>query len=106
MIQFYAEGKGYRATIEEIIPGGQEAVDVGLKRDGKRIAVEVSVTTRVKHEMNNTRKCLEANYGQIVVLFLEERKMTEFQGLIQESFPKEDQLRISLGLAYDFCSFF
>ncbi len=61
VIQFYAESKGCRATIEETIPCGLEAVYVGLERDGKRIAVEVSVTTGVKHEINNTRKCLEAS---------------------------------------------
>ena len=106
VIQFYAKGKGYHANIEEMIPGGQEAVDVGLEQDGKRIAVEVSITTGVKHEINNTSKCLEAGYGQIVALFLDESKMADFQSLIKETFTEEEQLRISVGLTYVFCSFF
>lgn len=105
-IKFYAEGKGYRAAIEEPIPEGKETVDLGLERDGIKIAVEVSITTGIEHEAGNAAKCLNAGYGKVVALFLEEAKLEEFQNYIKGAFLEGDRQKILSGLVYDFCRFF
>ncbi|MHB8172961.1 MAG: type IV secretory system conjugative DNA transfer family protein [Nitrospirota bacterium] len=105
VIQFHAEGEGYRAVIEEQIPDSLEAVDVGLVLDGTRFAVEVSVTTNLNQEINNIRKCLQAGYDKVIVLFLEENKTGEFQDLTRKVLTDEERSRISVGLVYDFCRF-
>jgi hypothetical protein len=45
-----AEEGGYRAIIEEALPDGSSSVDVGLERDGKKTACQVSVTTTPEQE--------------------------------------------------------
>ncbi|MCL4873534.1 hypothetical protein KJ039_05590 [bacterium] len=106
VIKSYAEGKGYLAAIEELIPDGKETVDLGLERDGIRIAVEVSITTGIEHEAGNAAKCLNAGYGQVVALFLEEAKLEEFQIYIGKALPEIDSPKVLSGLVYDFCRFF
>lgn len=79
-LQFFikrmAEEKGFRATVEEQIPGGSESVDVGLERDGIKIACEISLTTNPVHECANIRKCLTAGYDK-VILCAPEKKVLE-----------------------------
>lgn len=102
-IKSYAENKGYQAAIEEPIPEGKETVDLGLERDGIRIAVEVSITTGIEHEAGNAAKCLNAGYGKVVALFLEEAKLEEFQNHIGKVLSDESRQKVLSGLAYDFC---
>lgn len=102
VIKFHAEGNGYRATIEESIPESREAVDVGLEREGKRLAVEISVTTNWNDEVGNIRKCLQARYDQVVILFLDENKTGEFRNIIGKIFTEAERLRVSAVLVYDF----
>jgi hypothetical protein len=105
VISTHVESFGYAASIEEPIPGGKEAVDIGLLKDGQRTAIEVSVTTPVDHEIGNAGKCLKAGFGRVIILFLEESKVNEFESLVKETLTKEELARIKAGLAYDFCRF-
>ncbi|WKZ32783.1 MAG: hypothetical protein QY316_12885 [Thermodesulfobacteriota bacterium] len=105
VIKSYAEGKGYRAAIEEPTLDGKETVDIGLERDGTRIAVEVSITTGIEHEAGNAAKCLNAGYGKVVALFLEEAKLEEFRSHIGKVLSEESRQKVLSGLAYDFCRF-
>ncbi len=100
-----AEGEGWHAVIEEPIPGSTESVDLGLIKAGKRLAVEISVTTKAKQESSNVRKCLESGYDHVILLFIDETKLTQFQNLLKDFFTQEEQSKISAGLVYDFCSF-
>ena len=103
VIKFHAEAKGYSAVIEEPIPGGKETVDIGLERDGKRLAVEISITTRPDHEIGNVKKCLDAGYAQVMALFLDEDKLAEFQALCKPVLTDEERLRVSAGHLAGFC---
>lgn len=105
VIKSYAEGKGYQAAIEEPTLEGKETVDLGLERDGIRIAVEVSITTGIEHEAGNTAKCLNAGYAKVVTLFLEEAKLEEFRNHIGKVLSEENRQRVLSGLVYDFCRF-
>lgn len=74
-------------------------------KNGRWLAVEISVTTKAKQELSNTRKCLEAGYDQVIILFLDETKLEDFQNLLRDFLTLEEQLKISAGLVYDFSRF-
>lgn len=105
VIRFHAEGKGYTATIEEPIPGSRESADIGLQREGERIAVEISVTTSVDQELANVTKCLRAGFGRIIVLMLDDAKVRELTARVQTAISDEDHSRVAIGLVHDFCRF-
>ncbi|HUI28927.1 MAG TPA: type IV secretion system DNA-binding domain-containing protein [Candidatus Acidoferrales bacterium] len=75
LIKLTAEDWGYSATIEEPTPDGKGRVDVGLEREGKKIAFEVCVTTDEVHELKNIKKCLAAGYDKVVVVAHHERNL-------------------------------
>jgi len=66
-IKKMAEDNGYKAQLEIKTPDGNGQVDVLLEKDGRTIAVEISVSTSAEWELHNIRKCLAANYGQVFV---------------------------------------
>ncbi len=106
VIGLHAESTGYVAVIEELIPGTKESVDIGLRKDGNRLAVEISVTNRAEYELSNAIKCIGAEYSKLIFLFLDENKLKVFEELIRGHFTEEDLSKISIGLLYDFCRFF
>ncbi len=66
-IKRMAESRGYKASIEEMIPDGKGRVDVSLEKAGKKIACEISVTTGDEWEAHNVEKCLSAGYDEVIV---------------------------------------
>jgi Type IV secretion-system coupling protein DNA-binding domain len=66
LIKKMAESKGYISTIEATLPDGTGLVDVLLAKEGKQVAVEVSVTTDASWELHNIEKCLNAGYDTVV----------------------------------------
>ena len=106
IIRMHAEGNGYQASIEESVSDTNETVDLGLHKDGKKIAIEISITTPAEHEVNNNiTKCLKAGYHKIIVLALDESKMTEIQEYIKTVLSQDEQSIVTSGLVYDFYSF-
>lgn len=69
-----AEERGFRAVIEGRAGPGQ--ADVALEREGKRVAVEISVTTDPEHEIENLKKCLAAGFASVIFVS-PERKTRE-----------------------------
>lgn len=55
-------------SLEEEILGGHGYVDVMLEKGVTRIACEISVTTRVLHELGNLTKCLSVDFSHVVFL--------------------------------------
>lgn len=105
VIRFHAEGKGYRATIEEPIPGSRESVDLGLERGSERIAIEISVTTSAEQELGNVTKCLRAGFGRLIVLMLDEAKAQELTARVENAIPGVDRPKVTIGLVHEFCRF-
>ncbi|MDA8088366.1 MAG: hypothetical protein M0Z75_16920 [Nitrospiraceae bacterium] len=105
VVKRYAEAKGYNAVIEESIPESNETVDLSFKKQDKRIAIEISISNKAEREIDNARKCLDAGFDQITVLFLREDKMLEFADRSLQSFSDEERARISTGLLSEFCRF-
>jgi hypothetical protein len=71
LIQRLAGERGFRATIEEPIKGGQ--VDVALRRDQISVACQVSVTTDVPHELESVRKCIASGFAHVWIVASEKR---------------------------------
>lgn len=67
-IYYIAVARGYTATIEMILPDGSGQIDVLLAKDGKSIAIEISVTTDPEWEKHNIAKCIRAGYSEVVSL--------------------------------------
>jgi hypothetical protein len=84
LIKRMAESRGYKATLEEPTPDGKGRVDVGLLRNGKRIACEISVTTTEAWETHNIEKCLAAGYESVIVCSTDKRNLERINNLAKE----------------------
>lgn len=76
LIKTTAESVGFRATLEYQTPD-KGSVDVFLERAGLQIACEISVTTRVEHEVGNILKCVAAGYPEIALISSETKRLEE-----------------------------
>jgi hypothetical protein len=86
LIKRMAESRGYVASIEQPTPDGKGRVDVALERNGKKIAVEVCVTTPKEWEMQNIRKCIAAGYDVIVECSKDKQVLENLRVKVQEEF--------------------
>jgi hypothetical protein len=84
LIKKMAEEKGYKAVIEQPTPDGLGRIDVGLDRNGKKIACEISVTTDSEHELSNIEKCLRAGYEKVILCSPEKRTLEKIRELVME----------------------
>lgn len=89
LIKKMAEQHGYRSVIEKPTPAGGR-VDVALEREGKKIAVEISVTTGGVQELHNVEKCLKGGYVTIIVCSPERRNLETIRRLVTEKLQQTD----------------
>ncbi len=82
LIKRMAEEKGYKATVEESIPDGR--VDVGLLKNGKKIACEISVTNAPDNELGNIEKCLKAGYDKVLMCAQDKKHLEKIRTLVME----------------------
>lgn len=66
-VRALATQRNFKATIEEVTENGGR-VDIGLRRDKVRIAIEISVTNTLDYEVQNIVKCLKAGYNKIYMV--------------------------------------
>ncbi|MEN9582476.1 MAG: hypothetical protein RL641_430 [Candidatus Parcubacteria bacterium] len=88
LIKRMAESRGYKAVIEEPTPDGAGRVDVGLFRNNKKIACEISVTTTHTWETHNIEKCLAAGYETVIVCSNDKKNLDRIQALAKEKLSK------------------
>jgi hypothetical protein len=88
LIKRLAEEKGYKATIEEPIPDGR--VDIGLQKNGKKIACEISVTNTPEHECANIEKCLTAGYATVIMCSQDKKHLQKIKNFVAEKLAKSD----------------
>lgn len=96
LIKRWGEEKGFRAVVEEAIPGGKESVDIALYRGGLKIACEVSVTTPLEYEVGNVQKCLAAGYGTVVLVSLKKTRLGKLDKLLSETLSPAERERVRL----------
>lgn len=98
MLKEQAELFGWAGVIEKRIGKSLESVDLVLKRDDIKIAVEISDTSRVDYEISNIRKCLEAGYDYVVAVSSDEKFLTKLKTEVKKSFTFKERERIRFSL--------
>jgi len=96
LIKRMAEEKGYRAIIEQPLPDGSGSVDVGLEKDGHKVACEISVTTGEAQELKNIEKCLVAGYEQVILCSPEKKTLEKVKALLAEKYEESEKEKILL----------
>jgi hypothetical protein len=94
LIKKLAEERGFRAVIEEKVPGG--FVDIALYRDALKIACEISITTDTAHEVQNIQKCLTAGFTQVVFLSASKAMRERVVANIRNEYPDAPVIAIDL----------
>lgn len=90
LIKKIAEDKGYKATIELPILGGSGKVDIGLERNGRKIACEISITTSGEQELKNIQKCLSADFEKIVFCSPDQKTLESVKTLTEQKLSLPD----------------
>ena len=88
-IKRMAEQRGFKATIEEPTSDKQGRVDVGLERNGERIACEITVTTKDDHEIKNIEKCFRSGFQKVLLCVPDKIRIEELQKLITGQFDQK-----------------
>jgi len=65
-----------------------------LRKDGIRAAVEISSTTKPKHEIQNIKKCLEAGYDYILAVSSDDKRLSLLKTEVKKSFAFKERERI------------
>jgi hypothetical protein len=93
LIKQWAEGMGFRATIEEKVLGCK-GVDVGLRKGATSIACEICITTEDLHELGNVRKGLAAGYQHVAVLSPDARRLAKLRSVIEPDLTASERDRV------------
>lgn len=95
MLKEQAEAFGWKAKIEEKIPRSPESVDIGLKKNDLKVAVEISATSKPDQEIENLRKCLEAGYDYVISVSSDEKQVSLIKQEAKRifSFKERERLR-------------
>jgi len=94
LIKRMSESRGYKAIIEEPTSDGKGRVDVHLDRNGKKIAVEVCVTTEIDWEIHNIEKCLQSGYDLVVECSNDKKTLHALKKKIEGVFKDELKKKI------------
>ncbi|SDP80718.1 type IV secretory system conjugative DNA transfer family protein [Desulforhopalus singaporensis] len=106
LIKHVAQEKGFKAITEQAVFDGAGSVDVSLEGEGRKFAVEISVSTDSTWEMQNVSKCLSAGYDQLILLASENKQLDKLRRAVTSAFPAEvKENRIIFLLPDSFISF-
>jgi excisionase family DNA binding protein len=98
MLKEQAELFGWQGFIEKRIGKSLESVDLVLKRDDIKVAVEISDTSKIDYEITNIRKCLEAGYDYVVAVSSDEEFLNQIKTAVKKSFSFKERERIRFSL--------
>lgn len=93
-IKQWAEGMGWRASVEAPVTGGTGSVDVLLTKGAVSVACEISVTTSPEHEMCNLGKCLVAGYTHVVSVSADAKKAALIRDAAREKLSEGEFARV------------
>jgi len=106
LIKRLAEQRGYKAVIEEATNDKLGRVDVGLERDGEKIACEISVTTNDDHEIKNIEKCFQSGYNKVLFCSPEKKRLEAIKKLVTEKLELKFSSNVFLFLPDEIILFF
>lgn len=104
VIKQYAEGLGFKASIEGPV-GGSRGVDVALSRGAVTVACEICITTEPEHELGNVRKCLAGGYVHVVVVSVEDRRLEKLRTAIEPQLTDVERSRLHYFLPEELFAF-
>lgn len=93
-IKQWAEGMGWRASVEAAVPGGPGSVDVLLSKGAVSVACEISVTTSPEHETANLSKCLAAGFTHVVSVSADAKRAREIRNAAEQGLAAADFARV------------
>ncbi len=88
LVKKMGEDRGYLVSLEKTVLEGHGHVDALLEKDGLRIGCEISVSTRLDHEVGNLTKCLAAGFDFSVLLSTNETLLADARSDFGESEPR------------------
>ena len=84
-----------RLKVEKEAPAhGKGRVDVDLERDGKKMVVEVCVTSPNDWEVHNIEKCLAAGYDNVVECSTNKKTLENIQKKIQQKLSENHRSKV------------
>ncbi len=105
LVKQLAEERGFKASIEEPILEGEGRVDVSLSREGRKIAVEISVTTGRDWELQNVEKCISAGYMEVLVVSTNARHLKSLARFIPENLDEAERSKVRFCSPEDFIEY-
>jgi hypothetical protein len=90
-----AEKLGYHVTTEKPVLDRAGSVDLALEHPRRSIAVEITVTTTIDHEVGNVTKCLKAGFPFVAVVSSSEAKLRQMQEAVSGALGPELSVRVS-----------
>lgn len=93
LIKQWAEGMGYKATIEKPTRDGDGSVDIALEKPGRRVACEVCVGSSVEQETKNLKKCLADEYDYVAVVSQEGGRLDKLRRTLLAGVGEADAAR-------------
>jgi hypothetical protein len=96
LVKRMAESRGYVSVIEKPLSAGKGSVDVALEREGKRIAVEICVTTTKEWEIHNIYKCLNEGYDIVVECSNDKRTIDSMKKEITQTLTEVELQRVKV----------
>jgi hypothetical protein len=104
LIKQYAEGLGYRATIEGNVLGGK-GIDVALQKGKTTIACEICITTGDTHELANVRKCLAAGFKHVAVVAPDTPRLNKLRAAIERELLETERSQVQFCLPDELLAF-
>jgi hypothetical protein len=95
LIKRLGQEHGFHATIEDPIPDGSGQVDVSLVQGNTSVAVEISVTTPLAHELGNIEKCLGAGFDYIFMVTTERKKLNKLKQYMAGNLGEEQLNKVT-----------
>jgi len=84
-----AERLGFIATIEPNTNSTSEGPDLGLEKNGNRIAVEISITSKPAQEAKNIGKNLRLGFTHVVLSFVHREAMDKARELASQRYADD-----------------
>jgi hypothetical protein len=94
LIKQWAEGLGYRGSIEGPIDGSKGSVDVGLEKPKRKIGCLISITTPGEWELGSVRKCLAGQFEIVAVIAPNQKHLKNLQQLIEPALAESEKKRV------------
>jgi hypothetical protein len=93
-IKQWAEGLGWRASIDCLVSNKEGSIDVALRRENLSIACEISVTSPADYEVGNLRKCLAAGYRHVVSVSPDEPHLAAIRQVAERRLSQKEMDRV------------